>query len=365
MSIEHGTFNRSSHGVFIRSDHGDARGVIGDLVIGGDFFRADGNICFRVCILRNGEYDAIFEGGDSDVNSDVFDVIEYKKELYIGGSFTGGIRKLNKETEKFDIVGGGISAFSQVLNMVVFGDLLIIVGNFSNAGGVADTAKVAAWDGTNWLTMYSPPLLPDWVFVSGAVTDCHVFEGELYVCGPYRFWENGAPLLGLRILARFTGSGWANAFEFEPGEGNALRLVTYNGEMWMIGGTVGLTIFPSGATIDKVGTIVSGAVVGSKIVLGGLSNFDEIEGVACESVAQFSPATGWEAVGDGFNASSDIRDIIEYKKEMYITGDFSINAGDDFAENIVKLDKKNNTWIRSSSGSGLLSEGLAMTIIKI
>lgn len=353
------SFQKTPLGVFVQSALNVRNG--GTFAIGGTFLSADGNLCFNNCVFRAGELFPIFEDEDPAVDGTVFAIQEYKGDLYLGGGFPGGIRRLNKETEKFDIIGGGLNGLGEnVRGFTVFDGLLILVGDFEDAGGVEDTHRVAAWNGTNFQTMFAVGgFAPDGTFLVRPCRDTTVLNGELYVCGGYEFF-NGSPTTQGSPGVRFTGSGWEIAID-DPGGAQFYRAIgPHAGEVW--GGGAFVLKSSSGQDFSVTGTIEAIFNIAGVMYIGG--PITVVDGVTVQSVARFTAETGWESVGDGFDSVQIVQIIFKFGSDIYIGGEFDKTIDGDILKNILKLDKENNKWVRATVGLGTTGRIQDMTKFK-
>lgn len=359
------SFQRSPLGAFVQSPL-KVRNAGGNLLLGGRFTFADGNSVDRITILKNNELVPIIDETPPGPNGAVNTVIEYKGDLYLGGEMTGGIVKLNKDTKAYDIVDGGVSGLeSTVHNFTIFNGLLILVGGFDSAGTAADTNQVAAFNGTSFQTMFSQST-GDPRFLVGRILETTVFKSELYVCGTFWFFEGGSQVPGSNrfVLAKFTGSDWDDVHEYPVTGKRATSFSVFEGELWMGGFIALLQKFPGGATITVTGNVQVVRAAGGKVFVGG-STLTVVDGVSVQSVASFDSVNGWQAVGDGFTGSvSDINDFIEHKGEIYLAGAFTTVIDGDSIDGLIKLDEKNNVWVKASSGAGPNNLGSALFIAK-
>ncbi len=134
----------------------------------------------------------------------------YKSKTYIGGGFLETKGSSANHIAVFDgneilPLGSGVDGI--VNDLALFQDLLIVGGSFTKAirqplkrmawfnTGVLRTGGLATWNGNEWGTVGSRPLL-------GIVTSLHVNGSIIYVGG--RFDDEGRK----NNLARFNGSSW-------------------------------------------------------------------------------------------------------------------------------------------------------------
>lgn len=367
MASQFESFDSSSEfDVYCATNH-FARGCGGDLVVVGYFSNADGYNLDRICILRGGELVPLNNNNSDEgplVDNTIFDLIEYKSDLYITGQFSGGVAKLNKETGEFDTLSTGLNGLgANGRALAVYNGLLIIGGDFNDAGGVSNTYKIAAWDGTQFLTMYSPPAYPDRYFAIRTIRGLAVYEGQLYICGTYKFFEGTTGTDD--VLARFTGSGYEIAQDNWKGE---YGLQVFEGEIWGHSPAGNINKYPGGALIQAVGGVGGLGVALGKIVIGG--GVTTVEGfTVTDNVAGYSAETGWVNIGNGFSViigNQGLNHTFEYNGEMYIVGDFSStdHEGDDIFR-VAKLDEENNRWIRAGNTVGGINlSGLRMAEIQ-
>lgn len=139
----------------------------------------------------------------------IYDVIEYDGQLIACGEFdrvgeqsVSGIMKWNGSN--WEPLGSGlagnISGTAPVLyphQLLVWDDLLLVVGNFNIAGGQVANG-VAAWDGNTWSAFGNG-------FNSTAYAAA-IFEGDFWVGGDFTMADGVA----VKGLARWNGSSWEN-----------------------------------------------------------------------------------------------------------------------------------------------------------
>ncbi|MFI4881487.1 MAG: hypothetical protein ACIAQU_02755, partial [Phycisphaerales bacterium JB064] len=203
--------------------------------------------------------------------------------LYAGGSFSGiGGADNTAYVAQWDgsnwsgLGDVGISAGSSNAFLTAFqsfevdgSDALIAGGFFASAGEVADTMSIAAWDGTQWLSMGAQFEFLDAVW---AMTTGDLGDGErLYVGGAFDTIA-GAPANG---VAQWDGDSWAAVGTGSPFVG---------------------TVF---------GTVIYDDGTGPALYAGG--RFTEIDGQPVPLLARFRDGA-WEQVEAGLIATSPVGD---------------------------------------------------------
>jgi hypothetical protein len=175
-----------------------------------------------------------------------------------------------------------------------------LVGAFEFAGPVL-TQVLAAWNGTSWQTIGSCQY--------GRVEAMTVYNGELVIAGDFAFVDN----LSMAGIARWNGTTWSSLGAGVVGR--VLTLAVYSGLLYAGGDLTqagGLPVSSlaswSGTTWSPVGnpngTVRSLAVrnttsiTTSYLFAGGL--FTTIGGFAAQHVARYNAATNsWTALGAG------------------------------------------------------------------
>ncbi len=135
------------------------------------------------------------------------------EKLYVGGSFSeiGGLvsqllARYNPVTNDWERLGTGLGlGFTNgfLTSMIPFddggGSRLIVAGLFANAGGVANTQSIAAWNGSQWqsLSLNVPQGTAIWDMVVGDL-------GQ----GP-RLFVAGGSTVTFGGIAQFDGESWS------------------------------------------------------------------------------------------------------------------------------------------------------------
>lgn len=202
--------------------------------------------------------------------------------LYAGGEFTsmGGvantakIAKWNPVTETWSALGTGASGGHVYALAITANGGVYAGGDFTSMGGVANTARIAYWDGAAWNALGTG--------ANNTVTALALSPaGVLYVGG------------------NFTNVGGA-AID---------RIAYWNGSAWT-------SLHASGAN----NTVTSLAVAANGVLYVG-GNFDSIGGVAINRIASWN-GTSYSALGAGFGATVQTL-AIGPRGELYAGGDFT------------------------------------------
>ena len=196
--------------------------------------------------------------------------------LYVGGSFTeiGGafthkLARNDARTDTWMRLGTGLSnGFTNgfLASMISYQGKLVVAGRFTNAGGVAGTEAIAAWDGEVWQSLGLT------VPAGNAIWDMAVGDlgqgPRLFVAGGF-----GIPFGG---IAQFDGTTWR---------------------------AVGTGVGINGAFSPYIGDIEI-FNDGSGPALYVVGRFDTIDGVPAQLAAKFN-GTAWSRIGAGITRQGD------------------------------------------------------------
>lgn len=273
------------------------------LYAGGEFTVAGGTNAKCIAKWDGNSWIAIGEGmyksGQHTNSPNVNAIIEYKGELYAGGSFDYADNKVAYFIAKWsgttwESVGGGLNGTSWVYAMAVYKDELYVAGGFSVADGKA-VNKIARWDGTNWQT------------VGGGLTGSSgptgvyalaVYNNELYATGGFTS-ADGKPA---NYIAKWNGTNWqaVGSGLDKPG----LTLTVFKNELYVGGlfnaagdipadyiakwnGTQWSTIEKT--TSGRINTLL-GVQSRNAIFAGGL--FADAGGTSVSNIAEFTFTSG-------------------------------------------------------------------------
>lgn len=183
--------------------------------------------------------------------------------VYVGGNFTsaGGvantahIAKWNPVTSTWSALGTGMNSFVNALAIGPDGSVYA-TGNFTSAGGVANTAHIAKWNGSAWVALGT-----------GLGNDGNALaiglDGSVYVGGSFTT----------------AGGGAAN------------RIAKWNGSAWSALGS-GLNDTVSALAVGPDGSIYVGG------------NFTTAGGISTNNTAKWNPSTSaWSAMNGGLGSA--------------------------------------------------------------
>jgi hypothetical protein len=142
------------------------------LFVGGDFATAGGAPARGIAVWRNGAWSAVGGGLAGNGTIDALCVHDDGSgpALYAGGLFTGIGTVTTKGIARWDgaswsAVGGGLTTYNSYDGAYALaswddgvggGPSLFVGGSYTDAGGVAGTRNLAAWNGTSWVALGGP-----------------------------------------------------------------------------------------------------------------------------------------------------------------------------------------------------------------
>ena len=136
----------------------------------------------------------------------VWDMVEYKGSLYVGGAFSKvegapGNNIARWDGNQWHEVGGGVGTNrpgkEAVIDMMVYEDELWIVGDFENVGDIP-TQAIAKWDGERWCgfnqdieaTFIQLGVFRDTFYVGGIIHDYYGDSTRIYMA---KFLDRSSP----------------------------------------------------------------------------------------------------------------------------------------------------------------------------
>jgi len=268
-------------------------------------------------------------------------------DVYIGGDFTsaGGVsntlRIARWDGSNWHPLSTGLN--STVLSIAANGSDIYVGGFFTDAGGIANADFIARWDGTAWNVVGTG--------LSASVRTVHVSGSDVYVGGS--FLDAGGNADADRI-ARWDGSTWhplgqglnanvqaivlngsdlyvGGAFTAAGGVTGADRIARWDGSAWQALG--------SGAS----STVACIAVGGGYVYIGGA--FTQAGGMTALRIARWDGSI-WSALGSGVNMT--VNALAFDGGNLYAGGSFTAAGGVGGADRIARWD--GSTWHALGSG---------------
>ena len=326
----------------------------GDLIVGGNFETAAGVTVNGIARFDGSDWTAMDQGFDGGVEA----LAVFDGQLYAGGNFENAglievnrIARWNATTSQWEALGllpdVGVSrdTTGEVSDLIVDDDRLIVVGDFTQAGSL-DVSHAAAWDGADWVSLFTgdDPEMDRQVF--GAA----VFQDQLYIGGTFMdsdgvalnriarsgsaHWET-LPGLATGVWTFTTGSFASSSdirdmAEFEgdlvvagrfshAGELEANHIARWDGEGWAaFVDSAGVAGFDEFESVDAL------AVVNGVLYAGG--RFESAGDADIENIASWN-GTDWQPLGANDAVNSRVRALAEYDGKLAVGGDFSTVAG--------------------------------------
>lgn len=306
------------------------------LYVGGDFERIGGNNTQRAMAMwKENQWFSLDNGLNSyQWPASVRDIVRYNDEIYVCGSITdangvscngiarwNGIQWLPVGSGLLDIDGNPGFAF----NLSVINDELYVCGRFITAGGISANG-IAKWNGTSWLSVHDFPFFD---LDGDVITDCIIYNDELYVAGSF----NGGSSNGMLGITKWNGSNWVGVGSV--GVGQTTCLAVYQGKLYAAGvfNASMNPIFPGyhiaswdgtswdnvGGGLDTLNGDVHEMIVhnGKLFVVGW---FKEAGGIPAEYIATWD---GQEWCNLGSSSNNKILAIEAFEDTIYIGGGFT------------------------------------------
>ncbi len=268
--------------------------------------------------------------------------------VYFSGSFTNfdnianadNIVRWHKVNQAWSALGTGTNG--RVRTLVVGPDgTLFAAGNFALAGGVANTVRVASWDGSAWSALGTGLDNDTYALAIG-------LDGILYATGDFLNAGGGAA----NRIAEWDGSAWSALGSGLNAPGRALA-VGLDGRIYVGGlfGTAGggaasniAAWTPSSSTWAALGSGMSGNVLSLALGLDGLlfagGDFITAGGNTVNNVTSWN-GTGFSALGSGTNGTVDGLSVGQ-DGILYVVGGFSEAGGITLTDGLARWNSY--TW---------------------
>lgn len=285
----------------------------------------------------------------------------YQGDVYVGGTFydVGGLAdadhiarwdgtKWNAVTTLQPAFGGGIA----IEAFAVIGDDLYIAGAFADMGGVTAADHIARWDGTNIYALGS-----GFSSSSGRVRALTVDSGgNLYAGGDF---PSAVGVANTSRVAYWNGNAWNPMATGLTGNVYAMAAVgtdIYIGGIFTDGAGIAEAdriIKWNGSSYSALGSGLNGQVkaivaMGTDIYVGG--QFTNAEGIADADLIARWDGSAWSAVGTGMTSGGEVRSLAVSGTNLYAGGTF-IDAGGNAAADRVAL-WNGSAWIGLGQTSG-------------
>jgi len=364
----------------------DGPGPAGEqLVLCGQFYVASSPEITNVARWDGTQWQPIGKSFDGAV----YAVAVHDGRLFAGGAFTTMDEKPMKLIAQWsgaawEPLGTGISTNSAfVTTLTSFGGSLIVGGEFSQAGAVANTNGIARWDGASWSSIggvagqvsdvirFSNGLAVVGIFagaggvparnvaywdgvkwtafgtgIPGAVMCAAVFENELVVGGSFTT-ASGSPT---NFLARWNGSQWLPlANQSSRYWTRVIAMTVHRGELY-IGGILRNDQYVSANVQKWNGTTWTDLPEAFDFLrvttLFGIGDDVFAIGTGDPSKARLWNGESWRAIGSGFSGA--VLASTTFRGELVVGGQFD-TAGGVGARNIARWD--GNSWRPLGSGT--------------
>ena len=335
-----------------------AEGPDGKIYAGGNFTDA-GGVAGADYLARwnpaTENWEAVVSSISGSVNAMAFDA---NGDLYVGGFFTDlgsaagdyivKITDING-TPTVNALGTGTNGYIRAIAIAPNGDVYV-GGNFTLAGGVANTAKIAKWNGTAWSALSTG-------LNNNVQTLAFAPNGDLYIGGaftnaayPYLCKWNGTAFspvgtntdIGAAVWSlAFGATGWlyvGGYFTNAGGNANADYIARWNGSSWSALGT--------GANANVYGITVNNG----KVYIGG--DFTSIGGLTLADRAAVWSNGSWQPLDINLPGTSSVNAFLPASDgSLYIGGAFSSTLASEKAECGIVSDRVYEIGVASASAN--------------
>ncbi len=214
--------------------------------------------------------------------------------LYVGGTFASINGVPMKNIARWDGVqwytlGSGTNLLSRPVEIIArYQGEIFAGGSFLSMGGVY-SPTLARWNGTQWDSL---PVQGFHESSADLVSALEVIDNELWVGGAFTYVD-GQPCLG---LAKWNGTSW-NPIGMPP-------------------------IIENYSLINAICEFQGEIYIG-----GGFNSYQPVNEDSVFNIMRYD-GTNWKSVGGGIRGIwSEIRDMIVYNGELYVTGNFFKSHG--------------------------------------
>lgn len=243
--------------------------------------------------------------------------------VYIGGDFTpapaANIASWNPLTSAFSAMGTGAAGGIVYQVAILPNGNLVAVGTFTSMGGVANTNKIALWNGSAWTSISSG--------FAGTDLRCAIVgaNGVLYVGGAVGT-ING---VAVNNVAQWDGTTWTSVGVGIPAV-PVTALLSVGSTLYAAGENSGIYRYVSswtniGATSGGTGD-PNALAADSRGFIYAAGNFTTIGGVSANNIAYYNGAA-WFPLGTGLSGATNTRAMTFDKKGLLYVGFSGTTAG--------------------------------------
>ncbi|HLP95024.1 MAG TPA: T9SS type A sorting domain-containing protein [Saprospiraceae bacterium] len=151
---------------------------------GGFFFGVEGGFILDIASYDGQTWSAVGEGIKGFAWHGIKDMIVYKDELYVCGSFRKIDGNVGNKVMRWDgwqwkEVGGGLCEPNAIANdLLIHDDKLYVIGIFNCVGDGLPVSNIATWDGERWCSVGNS-------YFDNKITAISFWKDELYVGGGF------------------------------------------------------------------------------------------------------------------------------------------------------------------------------------
>ncbi len=337
----------------------------GLLYVGGSFPGSGTVDSPRVIAWDGGQWLALSGPDGAGAGPDnVLSLASFDDEIHLGGLFSQAGGVLSPGIARW--TGAGFARVSDApVNGLMGGrpqtvswyaGHLLVGGGFTEAGS-ASSARIAAWDGTQWLGLGAG-------FSNGEVHAVVEFEGQLIAGGSFTFAPDpdAPPGRTVNRVARWDGSAWQPMANGLGGTVEALHV--YQGQLYAAGWFTAAGGF-GGAPMARIarwtgsawqavdGGLGNGIVTtlhthdGELIAGGGFTQLGN--GTPAPRVARWNPTEGWRPLGTGLSSGA-VRALASLDGALYAGGSFGAPPGGASPRSLARWDGA--AWHPVTDGAG-------------
>lgn len=355
----------------------------GDTIfVGGQFTTAGSVTANNVAVLANGEWKSLGTANQNGVGGTVNALAILDNRLYVGGNFTrAGNRAVNSLAQWNGVwgdVGGGVAGYVNTLKVSPF-NTLMVGGKFNTAG--ADTVmNLGMWNGFSWVNnSLSESDVNDHPdsnltgnsslyegLIDGEVRSIAFVGSDMYVGGNITKAFPGGVTFQYGTISHITRyehfkSGYSYFYNLRQGVDGYVNAMATDGKNLYAGGQFikaggltanyvarwnGSTWFTLGV---EIGNIITGLAVKDKKVYAVWNTTPIGSTEPVGHIVQWDNP-GWSAVAPPIAGAT--YSVYRIGDDLIVGGAF-VNAGEQVAVNVARLNLLDGTWHPLTRGSGV------------